>query len=479
MTALIWFRKDLRLTDNPALQAACAASHDVIPVYVHAPDEAAPWAPGAASRWWLHHSLAHLDTALRARGSRLIVRREPTADALSMLAQETGATHVFWNRCTDPAEVLRDRSLTATFTAAGIHQSIHNGNLLHHPATFLKKNGTAYRVFTPFWNALAATFQLTPPRSAPSRLAAVPPKVHSLALADLALLPRVAWDGGLRESWRPGEEGALDALQRFLTPQQLSRYPAARDFPATQGSSRLSPHLHFGEVGPNQVAWAIQQLAASHPACASGASAFLREIGWREFAYHVVQHFPQTTNEPMDSRFLRFPWRHSDTPLLRAWQQGRTGIPIVDAGMRQLWQTGWMHNRVRMIVASFLTKHCRLSWQEGARWFWDTLVDADLASNTLNWQWTAGCGVDAAPFFRIFNPVRQSERFDPEGAYLRRWLPEIAQLPTPYLHRPWTAPPSLLAAAGVHLGKTYPEPVVSLDAERQAALAAYAAIRNG
>lgn len=479
MTALVWFRKDLRLTDNPALHTACLTSHDIIPVYVHAPEEAAPWSPGAASNWWLHHSLTNLDDTLRARGARLIIRQGPSADALLTLAQETGATHVFWNRCMEPAEALRDRAISAALEAVGIQPSVHNGNLLHHSVTFLKKNGTAYRVFTPFWNALAATLQLTPPQPAPNWLAAVSPTLHSLGLGDLALMPRFAWDGGLRKTWQPGEEGALDALQRFLIPRQLGHYSAARDFPATEGTSRLSPHLHFGEIGPNQVAWAIQQSAATHPACEPGASAFLRELGWREFAYYVLQHFPQTTDEPMDGRFLRFPWRKSSTTLLQAWQKGRTGIPIVDAGMRQLWHTGWMHNRVRMIVASFLTKHCRVSWQEGARWFWNTLVDADLASNTLNWQWTAGCGVDAAPFFRIFNPIRQSERFDPQGEYLRQWLPELAALPSPHLHHPWTAPAPMCAAAGVRLGQTYPEPIVSLEAEREAALAAYATLKSG
>lgn len=477
MTALVWFRQDLRLTDNPALIAACAASRDVIPVYVHAPDEAEPWAPGAASKGWLHHSLAALDEALRARGSRLVIREGPSTSALLTLAAETGARSVYWNRCMEPAALARDRSVAAALDASGLHCSAYNAGLLHHPASFLKKNGTAYRVFTPFWNALAATLQLTPPLPAPEYFTAIPPRLTSLSLTNLALLPTSVWDADLHATWRPGESGALDALERFLTPHRLGHYPVARDLPAAEGTSRLSPHLHFGEIGPNQVAWAIKQLEADYPSCAAGAAALLRELGWREFAHHVLWHFPHTTDEPMDARFRRFPWRKQRASLLRAWQRGRTGIPIVDAGMRQLWHTGWMHNRVRMIAASFLTKHCRIPWQDGARWFWDTLVDADLANNSLGWQWTAGCGVDAAPFFRIFNPIRQSERFDRDGNYLRRWLPELAKLPVAHLHQPWTAPAAILAAAGVRLGKTYPKPMVSLDAERKAALEAFAALR--
>lgn len=478
MTALMWFRKDLRLTDNSALLAACARCAKIIPVYVHAPEEMLPWAPGAASNWWLHHSLADLEAALHSRGSRLIVRRGPSVHALLTLAQETGATHVFWNRSVEPSGRARDQAVASALQAAGIQSAAYNSCLMHDPGTFLKKDGTPYRVFTRFWQALAATLQLTAPRPAPQALPAVPVALSTLPLTELALLPEFAWTRGLEQTWHPGEQGAWEALGQFLTPQHLSGYPLDRDFPARNGTSRLSPHLHFGEISPNQVAWAVREMEALHPGSATGTSAFMRELGWREFAYYILWHFPHTTDEPMDIRFHRFPWREQHTHLSQAWQRGRTGIPIVDAGMRELWQTGWMHNRVRMVVASFLTKHCRVAWQEGARWFWDTLVDADLANNSLNWQWTAGCGVDAAPFFRIFNPTRQSERFDPNGDYLRRWLPELMRLSATHLHAPWMVPPAVLASAGVTLGSTYPKPVVNLDEERKAALEAYAALKT-
>lgn len=478
MTALMWFRQDLRLTDNNALHAACAAYHDIIPVYVHAPEDAAPWSPGAASNWWLHHSLTALDESLRARGSRLIIRRGPAREAILALTAESGAKAVYWNRCMEPAAVLRDRTVAAALDTNGVHHVVHNAALLHTPASFVKKDDSAYRVFTPFWKSLAATLTLTAPRPAPVRLSAVPASLNSLDASDLALLPASGWDTDWYRMWQPGERGAFATLEQFLDTHHLREYPVARDLPAVAGTCRLSPHLHFGEIGPNQAAWTLRQMEAEYPGCAPGAAAWLRELGWREFAHYVLWHFPHTANDPMDPRFKHFPWRKQSASLLRAWQHGETGIPIVDAGMRQLWQTGWMHNRVRMIVASFLTKHCRIPWKEGARWFWDTLVDADLANNSLGWQWTAGCGVDAAPFFRIFNPVRQSERFDPEGKYLRCWLPELAKLPSAHLHQPWTAAPAVLEAAGVCLGKSYPLPVVNLDAERKAALAAFAALKS-
>lgn len=479
MTALVWFRKDLRLTDNPALLAACATSADIVPVYVHAPDELLPWAPGAASSWWLHHSLAQLDSSLRARGSRLIIRHGPSIHALLTLAEETGASHIYWNSCVEPLGRARDRAVTAALHAVGLRSTAYNSCLMHDPSTFLKKDGTAYRIFTRFWNALSANLQLTAPRPAPHSLRMVSPALSSVALTELALIPNSSWTGGLAQAWQPGERGAWDTLEQFLTPQYVSGYSVDRDFPNRDGTSCLSPHLQFGEISPNQVAWAVQHLEARHAGTATGASGFMRALGWREFAHYILWHFPDTTDDPMDIRFRRFPWREQRAHLLQSWQNARTGIPIVDAGMRELWHTGWMHNRVRMIVASFLTKHCRVPWQDGARWFWDTLVDADLANNSLNWQWTAGCGVDAAPYFRIFNPIRQSERFDANGDYLRRWVPELTGLSATHIHAPWTASASVLASAGVRLGTTYPEPVVNLEEERKAALAAYAALKRG
>jgi deoxyribodipyrimidine photo-lyase len=312
--------------------------------------------------------------------------------------------------------------------------------------------------------------------SSPTALPPLPEGLHSIPLDALGLLPRIPWDGGLAAAWDPGEPAALARLQTFVD-QAVAGYVQDRDLPGVGGTSRLSPHLHLGEVSPRQVLHAV---ADRVPGGLGGvAEPFVREIGWREFAHHLLYHFPRTPEEPLDSRFSAFPWRTDGTEaLLAAWQRGQTGIPLVDAGMRELWHTGWMHNRVRMVVASLLTKHLRLPWQAGARWFWDTLVDADLAANTLGWQWSAGCGADAAPYFRVFNPVRQGERFDPRGDYVRRWCPELAALPDRWIHQPWAAPESILRAAGVSLGQNYSAPVVDLAESRREALAAWDRVKG-
>ncbi|MGD8310060.1 MAG: deoxyribodipyrimidine photo-lyase, partial [Chromatiales bacterium] len=323
-------------------------------------------------------------------------------------------------------------------------------------------------VFTPFWKACLRRPPPAAPLAAPEKLPPCP-DVDSLALDALGLLPRIPWDAGLRETWRPGEAGALRRLDGFCR-KGLDAYADARERPAVVGTSRLSPRLHFGELSPRQVWW--RAVREDSP----GGEAFLRELGWREFAHHLLHHSPETLERPMDRRFEAFPWRE-DPEALRAWQSGRTGIPLVDAGMRELWHTGWMHNRVRMVVASLLTKNLRIHWLEGARWFWDTLVDADLANNTLGWQWVAGCGADAAPYFRIFNPVTQGQRYDPEGAYVRRWVPEIGRLPDRWVHRPWQAPEKVLREAGIRLGSDYPEPIVDLKESRREALAAYEQVK--
>ena len=391
--SLVWLRKDLRLTDNPALAAAVARRRPVLPVFIWSPAEEGAWPPGAASRWWLHHSLAALDARLRERGSRLVIRRGPTLPSLRALLEETGADQVFWNRRYEPA---------ARVVEAQLHElpgQSFNGALLVEPSEM-----KPYRVFTPFWRA-ASSRGFAAPKGTPVCLAAPDHWPASVPLAELALLPDVDWAAGFRDVWQPGEVGARRQLGRF----EAARYRQNRDLPAVAGTSRLSPHLHFGEISPRQV-WA----AVTNPD-------FRRQLGWREFAYHLLWHFPHTAEQPLRPEFAQFPWRH-DVTFLRAWQRGRTGYPLVDAGLRELWATGWMHNRVRMIVASFLVKDLLIPWQEGARWFWDTLVDADLANNTLGWQWTAGCGADAAPFFRIFNPTTQAEKFDPTGAYVRRWV---------------------------------------------------------
>ncbi|NIP72729.1 MAG: deoxyribodipyrimidine photo-lyase [Gammaproteobacteria bacterium] len=468
---IVWFRNDLRLADHPALRHALRRDASIVPVFVHAPEEHEPWTTGAASRWWLHHSLVALDEALRRRGSRLTLRAGPSsATELHGLARETGANAVLWNRRYEPALQRRDTAVHRALRAQGIETRDFPGALLFEPWAVATASGGPYRVFTPFWRNCGrqGVDQRTLPM--PRRLSAPTRWPRSLAVGELGLLPRHNWVAGLHAAWRPGEDGAHRALAAFCD-AGLADYGERRDLPGAAGTSRLSPHLHFGELTPRQVARGVQESpAAQH----SGRSVdqYLRALGWREFAYHVLHHFPETPQRPLDTRFEGFPWRRSRR-LLAAWQHGATGYPIIDAGMRELWHTGWMHNRVRMLVASLLTKNCRIAWQHGARWFWDTLVDADLASNTLNWQWVAGCGADAAPYFRIFNPVLQGQRFDPDGDYVRRWVPELAGLPNTWLHRPWTAPQRTLGAAGVRLGRDYPKPAVGLQATREQALALY------
>ncbi len=469
---LVWLRRDLRLADNPAL-AEAAARGPVLPVYIHAPDEEAPWAPGGAQRVWLDDSLRALQAALAEAGLPLIIRKGPSLDALRTLIGETGASAVAWNRLYEPAVIERDRQIKQALRDDGLTVSSHNAALLAEPWEVATRAGDPYRVYTPFWRALSAQ-RMHPPVAVPDRLAGPGQVPASLTIEDLALRPTIRWDAGIRAAWTPGEAGAQTALQDFLD-ACVNSYEQDRDWPARPGTSRLSPHLHFGEIGPRQVWQGVHEWLDGRSRV--GADTFLSEIGWREFAHHLLFHFPDTPTQPLDRRFDAFPW-DDDEQALRAWQQGQTGIPMVDAGMRELWETGWMHNRVRMVVASFLTKNLRQPWQAGADWFWDTLVDADLASNTLGWQWTAGCGADAAPFFRIFNPVRQGERFDPEGNYVRRWVPELAALPDRQIHAPWEAPADACREAGVRLGRNYPAPIVDLKNSRQAALDAFARIKN-
>lgn len=477
-TCILWLRRDLRLADNPALEAALDQGQRLLPLYIHAPEEEAPWPPGAASRWWLHHSLAALDRELRARGSALAIRRGPSLETLLELIRISGARRVYWNRCYEPALVARDTMIKVALREADIQCASHNAALLREPWEIRTGAGQPYRVFTPFWRACLKDLPPpAPPPPAPDTLPPVPEGAASLPLEALGLLPRQPWDQGLRVSWRPGEAGAWAALGAFLE-DPLEGYGDSRDLLARPGTARLSPHLHFGELSPRQIRWALLTRVAETPRRAPGADAFLRQLGWREFAHHLLFHFPATSDQPLNPRFAHWPWRE-DPGALAAWQRGETGIPLVDAGMRELWRTGWMHNRARMLTASLLCKNLGLHWREGARWFWDTLVDADLANNGLGWQWSAGCGADAAPYYRIFNPVRQGERFDPRGDYVRRWLSELAGLPDSWLQRPWEAPAALLAQAGVRLGRDYPRPILDLEGSRQEALARWERLRAG
>lgn len=476
-TAIVWFRQDLRLSDHPALARALASHERVVPVYIHTPDELGRWRPGAAACWWLHHSLAALDRSLRERGSRLVLRAGPSLATLKALIDECGANAVYYNRLYEPGAIARDTEIKQALRAEGIAVESHNGALIHEPWEVTKPGKSPYLVYTPYWKACVKAGWPEPGPSAPESLPPVDPDLRSLALGDLGLLPRIHWYGGIEASWQVGEEAAQTRLAAFID-DALGAYADERNRPDRPGTSRLSPHLHHGEISPRQVAASILERTRADPATESGGEVYLREIVWREFAHQLLYHFPNTVDDALDSRFDRFPWR-DDPGALAVWQRGETGIPLVDAGMRELWHTGWMHNRVRMVVASLLTKNLLVHWQSGARWFWDTLVDADLASNTLGWQWTAGCGADAAPFFRVFNPVRQAERFDPESDYIRRWVPELAGLSNDSIRQPWDASAAELDRAGIEFGRDYPRPIVDLKATRSRALNAFDEIKGG
>jgi len=475
-TALVWMRRDLRLTDNPALTEALAACERVIPVFIHAPDEESPWQPGGASRWWLHHSLTALDKALSALGSRLIIAEGESLTTLCELVRTTGASRCLWNRLYDPATVERDTKIKQALRADGVRCDSFNAAMMLEPWQVKTGAGQPYRVFSPYWRRCVPQLaDIGAPLAVPSALPAVDDDIRSLPIDALGLLPSIPWDQGLRETWQPGEAGAAERLNRFIQ-GPITDYGEGREYPAQPGTSALSPHLHWGEIGPRQILHAIRQHGLDNNA---DAALYVHELGWRDFSYQMLYHFPHTPLTPLDPKFADFPWRDDpDGRLLRAWRRGRTGIPIVDAGMRELWYKGWMHNRVRMIVSSLLTKNLRLPWQQGAGWFWDTLVDADLASNTQGWQWSAGSGADAAPYFRIFNPVRQGERFDPKGVYVRRWCPELARLPDNLIHQPWEAKPALLEQLEFRLGRDYPAPVVDLKQSRADALAAFERLKQ-
>jgi deoxyribodipyrimidine photo-lyase len=410
---IAWFRLDLRLADNPALCAALASGANIVPVFLWSPEEEGAWPMGAASRWWLHQSLAALQRDLEAFGSKLIIRRGPALDALQTLAVETGARRIYWNRRYDPCGITCDENVKAKLRASGLHAESFAGNLLYEPWTIKNSSGNPFQVFTAYWRATQRLPEPDKPLSAPAQIPAPQQWPHSIPLGELKLESKIDWASGFGKVWTPGEADAARHMRIF----DADHYAQRRDIPSIEGTSRLSPHLHFGEVSPRQVWHATVD-----------AESYRRQLVWREFAHYLLFHFQQTPSQPLRPEYRAFPWR-VDGPLLEAWTQGRTGYPLVDAGMRELWQTGWMHNRVRMVVASFLVKHLLISWQEGAAWFWDTLVDADLANNTFGWQWAAGCGADAAPYFRVFNPTLQARKFDPDNAYIRRWAPDVAAAP--------------------------------------------------
>lgn len=469
-TTLLWFRNDLRLDDNSALAAAIEAGADVIPVFIWSPDEDAGWSPGAASKWWLHHALESLRERLRGLGSELILRRGDSLEELREIIQETGATQVFWNRRYAGAQRSVDVAVKRVLREDGVEVQSFNSCLLNEPHTVAAGAGQPYKVYTPYWKKVSQREIEAPAEPALGRLQAPVEWPQSVSLADLCLMPEIAWDAGLAERWRVSEAGASERLEAFVR-GPIDQYHVDRDRPDSEGTSSLAPYLSWGLIGPRQIVAAVR---AQCDETAQGPLVYLKEIYWREFAYNVLYHFPDTPNSPLRVEYASFPWE-PDAMVLKRWQTGQTGYPIVDAGMRQLWQTGWMHNRVRMIVSSLLVKHLLQDWKDGARWFWDTLVDADLASNTLGWQWSGGCGADAAPYFRVFNPIIQGQKFDPTGAYVKRYVPELRKLPAQYIHEPWKASPELLEATGADV---YPSPIIDHPVCRARALAALAKFKQ-
>ena len=470
---VVWFRKDLRIADNPALRSAAATGRPVVPVYIH--DEGGPPRPlGAASKWWLDKSLRALGETLRKAGSPLVLRRGDALASLKAVVAETGASGVAWNRVYDRKSIARDEAVGAAMAALDVETESHNASLINEPDAVRTGGGGPFKVFTPYFRAALKTADVGDRADHAPRLEAPGHAVESDDLATWALHPSAPdWSGGFGD-WTPGEAGARTRLDHFLDGAARD-YARGRNVMVEEGVSRLSPHLHFGEIGPRQV-WRAVRSAAEHGHIGHGeAETFQKELLWREFNHSLLFHNPDITHRPFNASFASFDWL-DDRSGFHAWTQGLTGYPIVDAAMRQLWSTGWMHNRARMIAASFLVKDLLVDWKRGEAWFWDTLVDADIANNVCNWQWVAGSGADAAPFFRIFNPMLQGAKFDARGLYVRRWVPELAALSDKDIHEPWKADPAVLRRADVELGSTYPRPIVDHAAARDRALAAYARV---
>ena len=478
---IVWFRDDLRLSDHPALHAASETGAPLVCVFILDEDSAALRPPrarprGGASRWWLAQSLKALDRGLANLGQKLILKRGASADVLAKLATETEATSVFCIGSDIASEKQLESDVAAALANVGVELDISPSDLLAKPQSVRNTEGRGLRVFTPFWKRVLNLGDPPKPLPAPKKLVAGP-KIKSDDLALWKLEPaKPDWAQGLRATWTPGEAAAHERLKEFLD-HDIKGYAQLRDRPDRDGTSRLSPHLRFGEISPRQIWHAANFAAARKPAIASDVGKFLSELGWREFSRHLLHDLPQLAEKNLQASFDQFPWKR-DSKALRAWQRGLTGYPIVDAGMRELWQTGIMHNRVRMVVASFLVKHLLIDWRDGEKWFWDTLVDADPGSNPASWQWVAGSGADAAPYFRVFNPILQGEKFDPDGVYVSKWVPELSKLSPKFIHHPWDATPMELAAAGVALGKNYPEPIIDHKIGRERALAAYKKTRT-
>lgn len=466
-----WFRDDLRLADNPALAAAHATGRPLVLAYILDEESRESRSLGGASRWWLDKSLRALGERIGAKGGALVLRSGPAETAIAKLVAETGAHAVYWTRRYGPARRIDER-IKAALKKYGVEAHSFNGALLAEPFALKTGSGGAFKVFTPFWKALQASIEIPPPSPEPRAFPAAP-QIVSDALDSWNLHPSMPdWSGGLAQMWTPGELGARKRMRDFMA-GPIAGYADGRNIPSQASTSRLSPHLRFGEISPHQVWRAAQHAAEAGQAPVDQVQKFLSEIAWRDFSYHLLYHDPDMGRLSWRRQFEQVDWRMGSKAELEAWRRGRTGYPIIDAGMRELWATGWMHNRVRMIVASFFAKDLLVHWRKGEEWFWDTLVDADEANNANGWQWTAGTGADAAPYFRVFNPVLQGEKFDPAGDYVRSWVPELAKLAPKWIHRPWEAPVEALGSAGVTLGKTYPLPIIDHDFARKRALETY------
>ena len=464
--AIHWFRQDLRITDNPSLETA-AEFDAVLPIYILDDENSQEFKMGSASRWWLHNSLQSLNESL---DGKLSIYSQNPEIVIQELLKKYEVKAVFWNRCYEPWRIDRDIDIKAYLDDKNIETKSFNSHLLWEPWEISKDDGTPYRVFTPYYKK--GCLNAEEPRLPSKNL-----KIDTIfydqdceQIDTLDLLPRINWYSQIQEAWKPGEEGAQKRLDQFLE-QGLLDYKEGRNFPFKENVSRLSPHLHFGEISPNEV-WYQAKTKESVSGIQKSLEHFLSELGWREFSYYLLYHFPSLPKQNFQAKFNKFPWIKNES-FLESWQKGETGYPIVDAGMRELWQTGYMHNRLRMVVGSFLVKNLLIDWREGEDWFWDCLVDADLASNSAGWQWVAGSGADAAPYFRIFNPVTQGLKFDPEGEYTKKYVPELKLLPNKFLFSPWEAPKEILEKAGIELGKDYPEPIVDLKYSRELALEAF------
>jgi deoxyribodipyrimidine photo-lyase len=472
---IIWFRRDLRIQDNAALFSGVEQG-SIVPVFIWSPEEETKRVVGEAASWWLHHSLLELDRALQRRGSKLIVRKGRSLPILKELIEETGAQAVYFNERYEPEIRFRDQQIKEALEKESIEVKAFHSNLLFPPLSIVNNQDQPYKVFTSFWKK-CLQMPIPHSKSLPTTFNSTHSDVKTLNIEELGLLPTRAWYKKFKGYWVPGEKGAIAQLEQFIE-ERLSGYSIKRDYPFVQQVSRLSPHLTWGEISPR---WMWHQLVEQENIVSNDGQkdiyGFLRQLVWREFGYHQLVSYPEMIDSPLRKEFTFFPWEEREGEFA-AWKQGRTGFPIIDAGMRELWETGWMHNRVRMVTASFLVKHLLVPWQRGASWFEETLLDADLANNSMGWQWVSGCGFDAAPYFRIFNPIIQGQKFDEAGDYIRQWIPELKHLPAKYIHCPWTASDAILREAGVELGTSYPFPIVEHSFARERALEAYNLIKK-